>query len=140
MPASFSKHVILKVAKRLQQLPLGNPSTPEELLALAAVIQAAAQMLPEPASAQGLKGREAAAASACGIAALQSAGWLMQAVKVLPRQDAQAVQAAHTAVDACMVAAQNMLVQVDLGVDLLRAVLRPSLGGTAPGEGPDTDT
>lgn len=125
------QHAILKVAKQLQQLPQGDPAT---VLSAAQMVDEAAYVEADGTKAQRLKGREAAAASACYVAALQSAGWLLQAVRMLHPPKQHVEEAVFAAADTCLVAGPLWLGQMEMGVDLLRAVVRPSMGGKAPGE------
>jgi hypothetical protein len=147
--AASSRDAIVKMAKKLLQRPQGDPDEVQRLAdeTINAVVQSSQAY---SGGGQRLKGKQAAQASACVVAALQCAGWLVQAAWGLKRQvnegtctEARKMRLhvrmgdAHAVSGKCIEEATTWAARLDMGqvgLDLLRAVTRPAAGDRVPGE------
>jgi hypothetical protein len=134
MPTGATKRPdILQVAKQLQHEPQDDPAVVESMAR--AVMGAVAEQgrinsLRPPGR---LTRKDAAHLSAYLVASLQCAGWLQQAARAQRVPVKKATDAADAVAFLVMSAATKWVMMVDMNLDFLRAVIRPALGGTAPG-------
>jgi hypothetical protein len=133
MPASGSNSSsqlpldILKVAKCLQRPPEDAAAAKEIIQGVdSALLPFAGSMTCGPK----VKGKAAAQLSSCIAAALQCAGWLTAARAANPDIDEPG---ARLAISRCLMFAMWSISRVEVGIDLLKAVLRPTADGKAPG-------
>lgn len=117
---------ILDVVKLLQ-LPLDNAAAAARIIG---GVGRAFEHCQLPVGAK-LNGKQAAQLSKCCTAALQCAGWLMTAQDVNPDI---AKDGAFLAAEQCLMFVTQSIEWVEVGYDLLKAVLRPTADGKVPGE------
>lgn len=135
MPTSTSKRPdILQVTKQLQHARQDDPAVVESMAraVMAAVAeQGRVNSLRPPGR---LTRREANQMSAYLVASFQCAAWLQQAARGMRVPVRKATDAADAVAFLVMSAATKWVMMVDMNLDFLRAVVRPALGGTAPGK------